>query len=144
MLNVFCFVIIKSLINYHWFTISHSPYFDHLSVYNLVWLNIMTTFKFFLGAALNGGLLITFLNFTITQDSLYPYFIFSGLWGMADGIWLTQLNGKKLHFCYLFNHIRLIIRNHKECWNFLLINVHLFNYSLILPLQKTCFCKCFR
>ena len=46
------------------------------------------------GFLINGSLIITFLIIDITQDNLYLYFVYAGLWGMADGIWQTQLNGK--------------------------------------------------
>ena len=51
---------------------------------------------YFAGAIINTSLVITFLNFTPTQDNVYVYFIFAGLWGMADAIWQTQLNGEEL------------------------------------------------
>ena len=47
---------------------------------------------FFVGFLINASLIVTFLTFEVTQSKLYIYFIFGGLWGMADGIWQTQLN----------------------------------------------------
>ena len=49
-------------------------------------------FFFFVGFLINASLIVTFLTFEVTQSKLYIYFIFGGLWGMADGIWQTQLN----------------------------------------------------
>lgn len=46
------------------------------------------------GFLINISVLITLLNYETRQDSLYVYFIFSGLWGMADAVWQTQINGE--------------------------------------------------
>lgn len=46
------------------------------------------------GACLNAGLIITFLNYKVNQEDFFIYFIFSALWGLADAVWQTQTNGK--------------------------------------------------
>ncbi|KAF6026923.1 UNC93A [Bugula neritina] len=47
---------------------------------------------FILGAAINVSLVIAFLTINVTQDRVYIYFVFAGLWGMADAVWQTQIN----------------------------------------------------
>jgi len=47
-----------------------------------------------IGAAINVSLVIAFLTINVTQDRVYIYFVFAGLWGMADAVWQTQINGK--------------------------------------------------
>ena len=57
-------------------------------------LNPCRSYYLIVGACINGGLVITFLTFEISQDNIYLYFIFTGLWGVSDAVWQTQVNGK--------------------------------------------------
>lgn len=46
----------------------------------------------FLGAVINMALLVTFLLWHPTKDSLYVFFLGAGFWGFADAVWQTQVN----------------------------------------------------
>ena len=64
----------------------------------------MRTFKlllaqfpiFFSGAVTHASLIIALLCINVSKDSIYILFVLAGLWGMADAIWQTQINGKLL------------------------------------------------
>ncbi|XP_069973442.1 UNC93-like protein [Penaeus vannamei] len=47
---------------------------------------------FTLGALINLGVIITLRLWTPTADDLPVFFVLAGLWGVADGVWQTQIN----------------------------------------------------
>ena len=53
---------------------------------------------FSFGAVLNYSLIYTLFQWSPTyQSNKVIYFCISGLWGVSDAIWQTQINGKKGH-----------------------------------------------
>ena len=48
----------------------------------------------FSGAALNLGLMIGLLLWKPHPDQMAVFFIAAALWGLADALWQTQVNGK--------------------------------------------------
>ena len=50
--------------------------------------------QFSLAALINIGLMIAMIMWKPTED-LPIYFVIAALWGFADAIWQTQLNGKQ-------------------------------------------------
>jgi hypothetical protein len=40
------------------------------------------------------GILIGLLNWAPTPDDKILFFVVTGLWGICDGVWLVQINGK--------------------------------------------------
>ena len=46
------------------------------------------------GAAINMGLLISFLFWKPSEDTLYVFFLGAAFWGFDDAVWQTQVNGK--------------------------------------------------
>ena len=46
------------------------------------------------GALVNLALLIFFLLWKPSQSTVYVFYISSALWGFADAVWQTQVNGK--------------------------------------------------
>ena len=44
-------------------------------------------------AFINFALLATFLIWEPTENTIYVYYIGAGLWGFADAVWQTQVNG---------------------------------------------------
>lgn len=55
---------------------------------------------FILAGSINFALLLTLVNVNVAQDQLYIYYmyIFSGLWGVSDAVWQSQVVGKKINF----------------------------------------------
>lgn len=49
---------------------------------------------FSLGFLINLGLNITLTYWTPKPDDLVMFFVISGLWGVADAVWQTQINSK--------------------------------------------------
>ena len=52
--------------------------------------------RFLSAAALNVGSLIWMITWQPTADDIYEVFVLLGLWGVAEGIWQSQINSK--HF----------------------------------------------
>ncbi|XP_063607086.1 protein unc-93 homolog A-like [Penaeus indicus] len=48
---------------------------------------------FSLGAAVNVGVIITLRYWTPRPDDFVLFFVLAGLWGVADAVWQTQING---------------------------------------------------
>lgn len=48
---------------------------------------------FSLGFVINLVLIITFIYWLPHPDDLVWFFIIAGLWGVADAVWQTQING---------------------------------------------------
>lgn len=59
-----------------------------------------------MGAALHLGLIVWLLIWRPNPDSPTVFFVISGLWGVGDAVWQTQVNGKKI--------IILIILSNKQ------------------------------
>ena len=49
---------------------------------------------FLFGAAVNLVVVIIFFEWSPNTDQTYVFFILAGMWGMADAVWQTQINGK--------------------------------------------------
>ncbi len=49
---------------------------------------------FLTGACLNTGTIFLLMNWKPTPDNPVVFFIIAGIWGIADAIWQTQINGK--------------------------------------------------
>lgn len=47
-----------------------------------------------MGAALHLGLIVWLLIWTPNPESPTVFFVISGLWGVGDAVWQTQVNGK--------------------------------------------------
>lgn len=47
---------------------------------------------YLLGASINTSIAITILKWRPDPDQIVIFFVLSGLWGMADAIWQTQIN----------------------------------------------------
>ena len=87
---------------------------------------------FTFGAILNVAMLILLLYWRPSPDEIYLCFIIAAIWGMADAIWQTQINGRffpKMNFCYFCTKsLKIVIRQQKyrpinKCNPFLLLNV---------------------
>lgn len=50
---------------------------------------------FFVGFLVDLGILITLAIWRPEPSKEYLFYIISGLWGLTDGIWQTQINGNK-------------------------------------------------
>ena len=48
---------------------------------------------FLLGASLNLLVVIIFFEWSPNADQAYVFYILAGMWGMADAVWQTQING---------------------------------------------------
>lgn len=48
----------------------------------------------FSAAVTNISCIIAFLYWKPNPNQLAVFFVFPGLWGMADAVWQTQINGK--------------------------------------------------
>jgi len=48
--------------------------------------------KVFFATGLNLGVLIFLTQWQPNPDSLLPYFVVMGVWGVSDGIWISQVN----------------------------------------------------
>lgn len=48
----------------------------------------------FSAAVTNISCIIALLYWRPNSDQLGVFFVFSALWGMADAVWQTQINGK--------------------------------------------------
>jgi predicted MFS family arabinose efflux permease len=48
---------------------------------------------FLLGAAINLVVVIIFFEWTPNADQAYVFYILAGMWGIADAVWQTQING---------------------------------------------------
>ena len=46
------------------------------------------------GAAINLTVIITLLTWSPDEQKEYVFFILAGMWGVADAVWQTQINGK--------------------------------------------------
>jgi predicted MFS family arabinose efflux permease len=51
---------------------------------------------FFFAATINATLLVVYFTWMPTGEENYVLFICAGLWGMADAVWQTQINGERL------------------------------------------------
>ena len=51
---------------------------------------------FLLGCVANVAIIILFFTWTPTSDDTVIFFVAAGVWGIADAVWQTQINGK---FC---------------------------------------------
>ena len=53
---------------------------------------------YLLGAVINLGVIICLLTWNLDGDKImdqkYVFFILAGMWGIADAVWQTQINGK--------------------------------------------------
>ena len=53
------------------------------------------------GAAINLVFIITLLTWTPDPEKEYILFVLAGLWGVADAVWQTQINGKEYFSIFL-------------------------------------------
>eukprot|EP00096_Caligus_rogercresseyi_P002815 TRINITY_DN1512_c1_g1_i1.p1 TRINITY_DN1512_c1_g1~~TRINITY_DN1512_c1_g1_i1.p1 ORF type:complete len:461 (+),score=77.14 TRINITY_DN1512_c1_g1_i1:3453-4835(+) len=47
---------------------------------------------FYFGALVNAAVILTFFYWMPTPEEYYVFYILSGLWGIADAVWQTQIN----------------------------------------------------
>ena len=66
---------------------------------------------FVFGAVVNLTLLVTFLYWRPDPNQPAVYFVIAALWGTADAIWQTQINGMKFasYFLHMNSFINLMI-----------------------------------
>ena len=57
---------------------------------------------FMLGAIVNLIVVIVFFEWSPTANAAYVFFVLAGLWGIADAVWQTQINGKNASSPMLF------------------------------------------
>ena len=50
---------------------------------------------FILGAAINAGVIADLFTWVPNPDQSWAFFLLAALWGMADAVWQTQINGKE-------------------------------------------------
>ena len=53
---------------------------------------------FILGAIVNLIVVIVFFEWSPTANAFYVFFVLAGLWGIADAVWQTQINGKNTSY----------------------------------------------
>ena len=58
---------------------------------------------FLAGAVLNLICVIVLFEWAPNPDQSYLFFIIAGLWGAADAVWQTQINGKIQNTCICCN-----------------------------------------
>ena len=51
---------------------------------------------FLLGAAINFAVMAVLFTWPPNPDQGYVFFVMAGLWGVADAVWQTQINGNML------------------------------------------------
>ena len=49
---------------------------------------------FFFGAAINVAVIAVLMNWMPNPDQPWVFYVLSGLWGLADAVWQTQINGE--------------------------------------------------
>ena len=49
---------------------------------------------FVLGAAVNAGVIADLFTWVPNPDQSWAFFLLAALWGMADAVWQTQINGE--------------------------------------------------
>jgi hypothetical protein len=52
---------------------------------------------FLFGAVINTGLIIAMFLWEPNPDQKIVLFVMAGLWGVADAIWQTQINGAEIN-----------------------------------------------
>lgn len=67
---------------------------ENCSTFSCSWFWPDSFFRLFptIAATLNLGVLIFTTQWHPALDSLVPYFIVTGIWGISDGIWISQVN----------------------------------------------------
>ena len=59
------------------------------------------------GATINLVFIITLLTWTPDPEKEYVLFVLAGLWGVADAVWQTQINGEYYSIlCLIIMHIK--------------------------------------
>lgn len=56
------------------------------------------TALFLLAASINICLIITMFTWTVNSESVLVFYAIAALWGTADAVWQTQINGKSYSF----------------------------------------------
>lgn len=54
--------------------------------------------------ALHVALIVTLLVWDPATGSRLTFFVMAGLWGIADAVWLVQINGKKITIPWKLNN----------------------------------------
>ena len=49
---------------------------------------------FVLGAVINVGVIAALFKWVPNPDQAFIFYILAALWGMADAVWQTQINGE--------------------------------------------------
>ena len=78
---------------------------------------------FIFGAIINIVMIIVLFEWTPNPEQGYVVFIVAGLWGMADAIWQTQINGSFVYHAY--RKVGLLRNFGGKC-----ATLYLANYSL--------------
>ena len=60
---------------------------------------------FILGAVLNVIVIAVLFNWMPNPDQSYVFFILAGIWGIADAVWQTQINGKACFDLFVFINV---------------------------------------
>jgi len=69
----------------------------------------------FQGFILDVGIQLTLVFWRPAADEEYVLYILSGLWGMSDGVWETQINGMlSVHTQYVIRMISISLVWHSE------------------------------
>ena len=69
----------------------------------------------FQGFILDVGIQLTLVFWRPAADEEYVLYILSGLWGMSDGVWETQINGMlSVHTQYVIRLISISLVWHSE------------------------------
>lgn len=62
---------------------------------------------FLFGATVNAAVIVVLYTWTPAPEQPYVFFLISGLWGLGDAVWQTQVNGElrsKLIICINSSH----------------------------------------
>lgn len=62
---------------------------------------------------LHVGIIITLLMWKPDTSNKYVYFLMSGLWGVADAVWLVQINGEFFIRTYNDKNTDLLLRENR-------------------------------
>jgi hypothetical protein len=68
------------------------------------------------GACVQCGAIVWLLLWRHSHDVTWTYFVVAALWGLSDGIWQTQINGKHLR-PPLYHNLFFVFVQYNACYH---------------------------